>query len=219
MVTRKSRACASEFDYAGWKAWGSWRRGVDELKARAVEEAVEDDDDVKREDARVVPKSLFAPSVPEEKVWFGGAWVGNGDRALGARRRPKAFWKKDCWGTCDYPSECRWGKQFGAQQSQAQAVSVLPPPSPPQPVVNELEQKTGGKSLEKLPTTVKEVEMDSSATTTAQETKKKFTLDDLLESAKRRKRGSAGPPPSPLASNPPEAEQTQEGEGSRTHTL
>ena len=21
--------------------------------------------------------------------------------------------KKDCWNTCDYPSECRWGKKFG----------------------------------------------------------------------------------------------------------
>jgi len=24
-----------------------------------------------------------------------------------------AIRKKDCWNTCDYPSECRWGKKFG----------------------------------------------------------------------------------------------------------
>ena len=34
-VTRKSRACASEFDYQGWKSWGSWRRDVDEQRAVA----------------------------------------------------------------------------------------------------------------------------------------------------------------------------------------
>jgi len=26
------------------------------------------------------------------------------------------FWEKDCWGSCDYPSECRWGGQYGVQQ-------------------------------------------------------------------------------------------------------
>ncbi|KAF2819596.1 hypothetical protein CC86DRAFT_362525 [Ophiobolus disseminans] len=51
--TRRHRACASEFDYQGWKTWGRWRRG-------------------------------------------------------GARTAVK-----DCWNTCDYPSECRWGKKFG----------------------------------------------------------------------------------------------------------
>lgn len=53
--TKRHRACASEFDYAGWKAMGRWRRGS-------------------------------------------GSGIGK---------------KKNCWASCDYPSECRWGRKFG----------------------------------------------------------------------------------------------------------
>ncbi|CAO2654491.1 Nn.00g112240.m01.CDS01 [Neocucurbitaria sp. VM-36] len=59
---KRHRACASEFDYSGWKVWGRWRRGGG---SRRVEDGT-----------------------TKEK-------------------------EKDCWNSCDYPSECRWGKRFG----------------------------------------------------------------------------------------------------------
>ncbi|ORY16030.1 hypothetical protein BCR34DRAFT_558039 [Clohesyomyces aquaticus] len=47
-------------------------------------------------------------------------------QAHGPRRSslptPGPIPKKDCWNTCDYPSECRWGRQFGVHTS--------PPPPP-----------------------------------------------------------------------------------------
>lgn len=33
---KKHRACASEFDFAGWKGWGRWRRGVPTRPGKAV---------------------------------------------------------------------------------------------------------------------------------------------------------------------------------------
>jgi hypothetical protein len=73
-VTRKSRACASEFDYQGWKTWGSWRRDVDEQ--RAVAEALQIEDvHVEPQPSDVVPRPLFAPAVPQEGRWFNGAWT------------------------------------------------------------------------------------------------------------------------------------------------
>lgn len=42
------------------------------------------------------------------------------------RRRPHAG--KDCWNRCDYPSECRWGKQYGVHASVTHEAPPLPPP-------------------------------------------------------------------------------------------
>ncbi|KAF2445860.1 hypothetical protein P171DRAFT_472517 [Karstenula rhodostoma CBS 690.94] len=44
--------------------------------------------------------------------------------------------KKDCWNTCDYPSECRWGRQFGVHtplEPRALTLPLLPTPPPPPP--------------------------------------------------------------------------------------
>ena len=77
---RRSRAgiaCASEFDYAGWKAYGEWRRGVN----RATQVSGEDFDPMELDEA--MPK------------------------------------KHNCGQECDYPSECRWGRQVSPGTSSA----------------------------------------------------------------------------------------------------
>jgi hypothetical protein len=175
-------------------------------------------------DVVVTPRRLFADSAPSEMQWLDGAWT---RKPAVAEATLAAFWEKDCWNGCDYPSECRWGKQFREAQLQAQAqaqVVVAPPPPPPpsmaaEPVAKDLEQP--GKSFENLsslPTMIEEMpEAETIAphdhshdhlSATAQESIKKPTFDDLLESSERRRRRSAGPLPSALASNPPEQEET-----------
>ena len=197
-----------------------------------MEEAVESNGELRVEDVRAgsgdFPRPLFAKEGVQEGVWFSGVWR---RRSEVTAREALALPEKDCWGSCDYPSECRWGKQFGTAQTQAQAQVVvapaavssppLPPPPPPalmidEPVARDVARRS--KTVEKLPTlptTIEEMpEADEAIeisdhihedpSTTAQETTKKPTFDDLLESAKRRKRRSAGGTlPSPLASNPP----------------
>ncbi|KAM0719071.1 hypothetical protein Q7P37_004976 [Cladosporium fusiforme] len=221
-VTRKSRACASEFDYQGWKTWGVWRRDVAEQREAAEALAafgLGDDDDEKtlriENVDKVVPRPLFSQSYPA--ALFAAS--------LGV--------KKDCWNSCDYPSECRWGKQFGQQQTQQQKQAAvvlpstpIPPPPPPPPPPASMVNEPAARDLDKpsksfdslvpsLPSTIEEVvesDLDppvvtahshEESHTALQETTKKPTFDDLLASAKRRKRRSASPPPSPLASNPP----------------
>jgi hypothetical protein len=181
----------------------------------------------------------------QEGVWFSGAW---GRKSEVTPRAVMALPEKDCWGTCDYPSECRWGKQFGAAQTQAQAQVVvspttvslpLPPPPPPssmvaEPMAKDLEARSkNAEKLSTLPATIEELpEADEAVelsdhihedpSTTAQETTKKPTFDDLLESAKRHKRRSAGNTlPSPLASNPPSPteQEAQAQEAAAAHTL
>lgn len=198
----RHKACASEFDYAGWKAWGVWRRDVQ----RRIEEVASDGMDV--------PAPLFAPSVPREGAWFEGMWAKKKgvDRAIG-----EAFWKKDCWGTCDYPSECRWGKQHGV------ATPTVAPPPPPVPEKDDV-VKT---KFEDILLTIPDFEAVSASTGenngeadvamlspplspelpgSLEEPTRKPSFDDLLESVKRRKRRSSGAVvdvPSPLSSHPP----------------
>jgi hypothetical protein len=214
------------------------RAAAEALRAFDGDEvAVESDGEMEVRDVDVdgvVPRPLFEGREPGELQWMGGAWTRKG--AVVAEAMPAEFWEKDCWNGCDYPSECRWGKQFRQAQLQAQAqaqVVVAPPPPPPpasmvaELVAKDLEQP--GKSFEKLsslPATIEESpEVETIAphdhshdhlSATAQESTKKPTFDDLLESAKRRRRRSAGPLPSPLASNPPEQE---EAPSSSAHTL
>ena len=38
---------------------------------------------------------------------------------------PSKAAKKDCWNTCDYPSECRWGRRFGIHTP---VMPAMPPP-------------------------------------------------------------------------------------------
>lgn len=218
VATKKGRACASEFDYAGWKAWGGWRRDCAEQIAAA--EALAALDREEEEEDKMQPKPLFAPSGPEESDWLRGHWA----------RKPAGIeqgklWAKDCWGTCDYPSECRWGRQYGVQQVQTQAQNQqaanvakvadekVPDGEVPKTSFDEILLGIPGAIAEE--DSDSEVEMlDASSSPPAEETSslsptevsiKKPTLDDLLESAKRRKRRSSGAPPSPLASNSPSA--------------
>ena len=243
-ITRKSRACASEFDYQGWKSWGSWRRDVDEQRAVAEALLTEDVDlDVQSQNAAapssVVPRPLFAPAVPQEGHWFQGIWTRKPTVAE-ATPAPTDFWTKDCWNTCDYPSECRWGKQFGQQQTRAQSCSqpstsptTASPPPPPASMVDEPTARDLGQpsssfeGLSSMPATIEEAaeteatNSPSAATAAAvqqETTTKKPTFDDLLESAKRRKRRSAGPLPSPLASNPPSPVEQQFSENALSLT-
>ena len=95
---RRSRACGSEFDYTGWKAWSRWRKARDESGKGAGREMsslnreMEVDLDVQMDDQ--VEKCAGSQSRSVEKE-------------AGGKK------KKDCWEACTYPSHCRWGKAVG----------------------------------------------------------------------------------------------------------
>ena len=202
--TIRHKACASEFDYQGWNAWGTWRRDVAEqiAAAAALEEYLDDQ-----------PMSLPVPTVPEEGRWLRGTWTG---RAV-SNKSVRDYWGKDCWNTCDYPSECRWGKQYGVQTpvvSSTPATVTVPSSTVLDPLPElEKEAKTSfddilldvSAAIEDPPSAVENEHPTqiSPASPELEEGTKKPSMDDLLESAKRRKRRSAGQLPSPLASNPP----------------
>ncbi|TKA45520.1 hypothetical protein B0A54_04059 [Friedmanniomyces endolithicus] len=146
---------------------------------------------------------LHVPTVPREGEWLNGTWAKTS--VARGTKKPSAL-RKDCSARCDYPSECRWGKQYGVYTP----VSSTPPPPPSvAPVVPE--------KNEKPKTTFDDILLDASdasqstaaghspktATINSKETERKPSMTDLLESAKRRKRRSGGQMPSPLGSNPP----------------
>ncbi|KAF2487151.1 hypothetical protein BDY17DRAFT_319713 [Neohortaea acidophila] len=154
----RHKACQSEFDYQGWKVWGTWRRG------------------------------------------------GRQRAALGETDGAK---KKDCWDSCDYPSECRWGRQFGvATPSPARAQLVLPSSSP---AVLGDDEDVAMRDFEAgfaLPV-LEEEEEEEPAAGSWEETKLP-SVEEVVESVQRRKRRSAGlTAPSPLASHP--LSNTEEG--------
>ncbi|PIA95669.1 hypothetical protein CB0940_10125 [Cercospora beticola] len=132
-VVRRHAACASEFDYQGWKQWGVWRRSVGEQIEAAeallnAEEAFES----------VFGPASASPLIPTESKWINGTWMQKAAHARtlsGSLKASKNYWeksqadlKKDCWERCDYPSECRWGKQYGVKTPTV--VSVSPKTSP-----------------------------------------------------------------------------------------
>lgn len=188
----RHRACASEFDYAGWKLWGKWRREVAELAAKQEENAAQD---------IVLP--LFASKAPSEEAWFAGQWAKK--VASNEESAAKNYWAKDCWGSCDYPSECRWGKQYGV-------ATPVPPSPPPKPTEAAKKAKT---TFDELLLTIPDPDASADAmqspplspdAASVEEPTRQTTFDDLLESAKRRKRRSSGAMPdvpSPLATHPP----------------
>ncbi|KAI7157561.1 hypothetical protein KC349_g5504 [Hortaea werneckii] len=218
----RHKACASEFDYQGWKAWGVWRREVAE-QARLAEAlmaaaAAEEDSDSDH--------SVDVPSAPSESEWMKGAWVGSG-RRLEALKISRVLPRKDCWNTCDYPSECRWGKQYGVQTPVKTTDTV------PSSQTSDLAPVEDSESQQPK-TTFDDILLDSSIIedSTAQqiercqptkqttgkpetpggENTRKPSMDDLLESVKRRKRKSLGQTPSPLASHPPSPTSTESPE-------
>ncbi|KAL1597110.1 hypothetical protein SLS60_008692 [Paraconiothyrium brasiliense] len=79
-VRKKHRACASEFDYAGWKTWGRWKRSGRKDSIYDEDSSSSSDEDMSSDESTTTKSSVQ---------------------------------QKDCWNTCDYPSECRWGRRFG----------------------------------------------------------------------------------------------------------
>jgi len=98
-------ACASEFDYPGWELWGMWCRNIIESARLAMELARTSYDD---EDF-LLP--LVATRFHEECAWLARSYPKKRDSIS----RVDTGCGKDCWNTCDYPSECRWGKQYGVK--------------------------------------------------------------------------------------------------------
>ncbi|KAI5199449.1 hypothetical protein E4T39_06235 [Aureobasidium subglaciale] len=110
---RKHRACASEFDYAGWKDWGVWKRGLIALTEQQRQlaksrDSVFDGDESEDE----VLEEITAEASRRASSWRVGKPI--------LPLRPV----KDCWNRCDYPSDCRWGKQFGVDTPLQASFSV-----------------------------------------------------------------------------------------------
>lgn len=106
---RRHKACASEFDYAGWKDWGVWKRNLLTLTEQQKQRnppcnSVFNGDDSEDEDLEEVSStaSVISPIV--------AGFTGHTSSWKVAKPLKPV---KDCWNRCDYPSECRWGKQFG----------------------------------------------------------------------------------------------------------
>lgn len=51
-IRKEHSPCASEFDYSGWKAWGEWRRGVQEVKKALMEIDMMEGVGQRKEDSR-----------------------------------------------------------------------------------------------------------------------------------------------------------------------
>ena len=88
----RHKACASEFDYQGWKVFGTWRREV----LRAVAERESENEEVEGKDGRGdgdVLMPLLAPTVPRPGQWFCGAWA----KKPASLKAKRDFWAKDCW--------------------------------------------------------------------------------------------------------------------------
>lgn len=208
----RHKACASEFDYQGWKGWGEWRRSVAEQleAAEALTAALAD----------YTPQPLFTPVPPTEGQWLKGTWA----KKASIHSSTTNHWHKDCWNSCDYPSECRWGKQYGVQAPTKPTVTVpsSPPPTPPRqdrpPATSFDDILLDVPALDTDTDSLERVESHSDSVPESPENaEKKPDLDDLLQSAQRRKRRSAGYTHSPLASNPPSPATA--GSPSTTQTL
>ena len=213
--TIRHKACASEFDYQGWKAWGTWRRDIAEQieAAEALEQLLNND-----------PTPLITP---DEGRWLNGSWT----RKPVAQKGAEKFWSKDCWNDCSYPSECRWGKQYGVDTPvvASMPVTITVPSSPatsPEPESDQLGKTSFDEILLDVPSSTIDLdprdsseELKHADTTPSEANTKKPSMDDLLESVKRRKRRSAGQVPSPLASNPPSPTTTEPSPSSTAQVL
>ena len=88
---KRHKACASEFDYQGWTAWGEWRRivqDINELEASAVKACV---------------SPLFGRQGTTDPTASPSS-VTNSPH-------------KDCERNCNYPSECRWDRKIASTAS------------------------------------------------------------------------------------------------------
>ncbi|KAI4775599.1 hypothetical protein E4T52_09450 [Aureobasidium sp. EXF-3400] len=125
---RRHKACASEFDYAGWKDWGVWKRNLLTLTEQQRQRSSPCDsvfDDSEDEDLEEISSTASVVSPITAGVSsHTSSW------RVAKPLRPV----KDCWNRCDYPSECRWGKQFGVDTPlQTTFPSLDRVPSTPNP--------------------------------------------------------------------------------------
>lgn len=109
---KKHRACASEFDYQGWKNWGRWRR------SGARKDSIYDSD---RSSPSSSSSSSFSSSSSEDEC------ASQHHSYTTSAKSSTPY--KDCWNACDYPSECRWGRQFGIHTPIATTFPTLDIPS------------------------------------------------------------------------------------------
>ncbi|KAH7064614.1 hypothetical protein B0J12DRAFT_693048 [Macrophomina phaseolina] len=119
---KKHRACASEFDYSGWKAFGQWRRSEEAIRSATFGDATDLSD--------AAEGQFYHPPVS-------------------LMRTQKATTHRDCWNLCDFPSECRWGSQYGVQASTTMPLLPLPaeeatPPSYPKEPENQSQEAAAG---------------------------------------------------------------------------
>lgn len=125
---RRHKACASEFDYADWKDWGVWKRNLLTLTEQQRQrnspcDSVFDDSEDEDLDEIYSAASVISPITA-------GVSSHTSSWRVAKPLRPV----KDCWNRCDYPSECRWGKQFGVDTPlQTTFPSLDRVPSTPNP--------------------------------------------------------------------------------------
>ncbi|KAF2173606.1 hypothetical protein M409DRAFT_15884 [Zasmidium cellare ATCC 36951] len=199
----RHQACASEFDYQGWKAWGVWRGEVKE-QVRAAEALI-----------RV-----------EEGVWFKGLFGKNGKGKGGKDCWNECHYPSECTWSKRFgggiptaganptvPSTTTTGKKEEQRKTAKQEeenttktaisfddilLSIADPTSS-----DYLAPLTTTSTTTPTTTTTDPLEPDASAP----------SMDDLLQSVKRRKRRSSGQiplVPSPLGANPFEEEGKDE---------
>ncbi|KAF2274840.1 uncharacterized protein EI97DRAFT_434745 [Westerdykella ornata] len=167
----RHKACGSEFDYLGWKEWGRWRRGV--LSVRSDAREASHDSDAGLSNGSSTSASLYSPSsssASEEDSDSDTDTDVDSDYTTNSSTRGRPYTsssnttasrslsapalsipksnlpqRKNCWLNCDYPSECRWGRQYGVHTPLDVSFPVLPlsPPSP-----EKLEKKGRGEVRE-----------------------------------------------------------------------
>lgn len=203
--TKKHRACPSEFDYAGWKKFAHWRRSEEAIRNVSFD-TVSDSDDTTGGDCSNFP-SLTLVRTPQKRT------------------------HRDCWNRCDFPSECRWGSQYGMQ---ACATPLLPAAAEEHPSYSENSgpepQSSPSSAAPKLdtapatlfcsaytpPTTFDGIldrhqEGDLSPLS-PKELRDKF-WDGILDSARQRKKSKGNGAHSPLALHPVTEEPEPESPG------
>lgn len=105
---RRSRACGSEFDYTGWKAWSRWRKTRDSSRDGASGEPTSlnremEVDTAMHRDDQVLPRHCHRE----------GAEECSNSQTRPSDKETEGKKKKDYWEACTYPSHCRWGKAVG----------------------------------------------------------------------------------------------------------
>lgn len=199
-VVRRHRACSSEFDYQGWKAWGDWRRSEEEVR-----NVIED----------MILKEAEEDGNSPITLGLGLQW--QMERHLRKKQQDTSqSGTKDCWNKCDYPSECRWSAQLQQQETPPPPVTPvvvtanLATSAPSQPMTQVM-QPEDSKTAEATPTAttfdtiLENIDLaPSPSKDTVQPPQREAFWGALLASATRRK--SAGSPrttvSSPLALSP-----------------